>query len=91
MPLTPGSSEATISHNIAEMIRAGHPADQAAAAAYREARETRQNDEPGGPADGTNEQSQMPLDPMSGPGGWHRQNLARTAEHLNHLKESSRR
>ncbi len=38
MPLKPGKSEATISANIAEMRRAGHPAKQAAAAAYREAR-----------------------------------------------------
>ena len=37
MPLTEGSSQATISHNIAEMIRAGHPAKQAEAAAYRNA------------------------------------------------------
>lgn len=37
MPLTAGSSKDTISSNIAEMIRAGHPPDQAAAAAYRKA------------------------------------------------------
>jgi len=37
MPLEPGSAHATIAHNIAEMIRSGHPAKQAEAAAYREA------------------------------------------------------
>lgn len=37
MPLTPGSSEKTISHNIAEMIRAGHPRAQAIAASFRNA------------------------------------------------------
>ncbi len=37
MPLSSGSSDAVVSHNIAEMIKAGHPKDQAAAAAYRKA------------------------------------------------------
>lgn len=40
MPLTAGTSDATRSANIAEMIRSGHPADQASAAAYRQQRET---------------------------------------------------
>jgi hypothetical protein len=37
MPLLPGSSDAVVSHNIAEMIKAGHPNDQAVAAAFRKA------------------------------------------------------
>lgn len=37
MPLREGSSDDVISHNIEEMIRAGHPRDQAIAAAYRKA------------------------------------------------------
>lgn len=40
MPLEPGSSEKTISHNIAEMIKAGHDPKQAEAAAYSNARKT---------------------------------------------------
>ncbi len=40
MPLEKGSSKKTISKNIAELIRAGHPADQAAAIAYEEAKKT---------------------------------------------------
>jgi hypothetical protein len=39
MPLTPGKSKETISHNIREMIHAGHPQDQAIAAALSTARE----------------------------------------------------
>jgi hypothetical protein len=38
MPLEKGSSRATISHNISEMEKNGHPQAQAVAAAYREAR-----------------------------------------------------
>lgn len=37
MPLKKGSSQKTISHNIAEMIKAGHPRAQAIAAAYSNA------------------------------------------------------
>lgn len=37
MPLLEGSSPKTISHNIAEMIKAGHPQKQAVAAAYHKA------------------------------------------------------
>jgi hypothetical protein len=38
MPLAHGKSQKTISHNIAEMIGAGHPRDQAVAAALNTAR-----------------------------------------------------
>jgi hypothetical protein len=38
MPLASGKSQATISANIAEMRRAGHPENQAIAAAERMAR-----------------------------------------------------
>jgi hypothetical protein len=37
VPLLSGSSQKTIGHNIAEMIKAGHPAKQAEAAAYHKA------------------------------------------------------
>lgn len=37
IPLRKGSSAKIIGTNIADMIRAGHPPKQAAAAAYREA------------------------------------------------------
>lgn len=39
MPLKPGSSRGTVSRNIAEMVDAGHPQDQAVAAALRMSRE----------------------------------------------------
>ena len=41
MPLEKGKSEAVKSHNIAEMIDAGHPRDQAIAAALNTARKSR--------------------------------------------------
>lgn len=41
MPLTKGKSQATISHNISEMVHAGHPTDQAVAAALNVARKMR--------------------------------------------------
>lgn len=41
MPLKSGSSKATISSNIGEMIRAGHPRRQAIAASYRKAGKSR--------------------------------------------------
>ncbi|KPK54594.1 MAG: hypothetical protein AMS22_05580 [Thiotrichales bacterium SG8_50] len=41
MPLTKGSSQATISHNIAEMVHAGHPQAQAVAAALNTARNSK--------------------------------------------------
>lgn len=37
MPLKSGKSQAVISANIREMIKAGHPRDQAIAAAMRKA------------------------------------------------------
>lgn len=37
MPLKTGSSKKVISKNIKEMVHAGFPKDQAAAAAYRKA------------------------------------------------------
>lgn len=41
MPLKPGSSQETVSSNISEMMHAGHPRDQAVAAALSSAREAR--------------------------------------------------
>lgn len=40
MPLKKGSSQETISENIAEMRESGHPQDQAVAASLRQARQT---------------------------------------------------
>lgn len=37
MPLKAGKSRSTISSNISEMVRAGHPRNQAIAAAMRKA------------------------------------------------------
>lgn len=37
MPLQKGSSDETVSHNIGELINAGHDPDQATAIAYSEA------------------------------------------------------
>ena len=39
--MKPGKSKATISKNIAEMVRSGHPRKQAVAAAYRKAGKAR--------------------------------------------------
>jgi hypothetical protein len=46
MPLKPGKSKAVIQENTEEMIRAGHPPDQAAAAAHRKAREAQKRPAP---------------------------------------------
>ena len=43
MPLAKGSSQKTISTNIGEMIKAGHPKDQAIAAALNTARHAKAN------------------------------------------------
>lgn len=40
MPLQKGSSKATISSNIGELVRSGRPQKQAVAIAYSEARRT---------------------------------------------------
>ncbi len=45
MPLHSGSSNAVIASNIAELVRSGHKPDQAEAIAYREAGETRDDEE----------------------------------------------
>lgn len=37
MPLRPGKSKAVVASNIREMVKAGHPRDQAVAAAMRKA------------------------------------------------------
>jgi len=41
MPLHKGRSDAVRSENIREMVRAGHPQNQAVAAAYREQRQSK--------------------------------------------------
>jgi hypothetical protein len=41
MPLKKGSSKATVSENIREMIKAGHPQKQAVAASLEQARRSR--------------------------------------------------
>ena len=41
MPLKKGSSKATVSKNISEMVRSGHPQKQAIAAALASARKSK--------------------------------------------------
>lgn len=48
MPLKKGSDQKTISENISEMIKAGHPRDQAIAAAYRSAGKSKHSKKPKG-------------------------------------------
>lgn len=43
MPLKTGSSQKTISENIAELINSGYPKDQAAAIAYNKAGKSKFN------------------------------------------------
>lgn len=59
MPLTPGTSNATKSQNIVEMMNAGRPQDQAVAAAMRMARETRKRRAEGGIAKPTVEKPML--------------------------------
>lgn len=42
MPLEKGSSRATVSRNISEMVKAGHPRSQAIAASLRQARQAKE-------------------------------------------------
>ena len=56
MPLAKGASQETISSNTAELIRAGHPKEQAAAIAYRVAGVASDEKRPGYAADMTDEQ-----------------------------------
>lgn len=43
MPLKKGSSRATVSGNIREMMAAGHPQDQAVAASLRQSRSSKRH------------------------------------------------
>ena len=62
MPLKAGSSQETVSENISEMVHAGHPQEQAVAAAMRKKREG--DNMPGTPLNvgglGANDQPPMP-------------------------------
>lgn len=54
MPLSKGSSSAVISENIREMMNAGHPQDQAIAAAYRMAGKSKKKRKKPSPSRPTN-------------------------------------
>jgi hypothetical protein len=47
MPLMDGDSPEIISENIAELVRAGHPQDQAVAIAYEHAKKKKKHRKPG--------------------------------------------
>ncbi|WVR18062.1 hypothetical protein JXVLWARM_CDS_0011 [Burkholderia phage Bm1] len=49
MPLAKGTSKKTLHKNIEEMVKAGYPPKQAAAAAYSQQREARKNHDGGCP------------------------------------------
>jgi hypothetical protein len=49
MPLKKGSSDATVSSNISELVHAGKPQDQAVAIAMSEAGRSRKKGKPGNP------------------------------------------
>jgi hypothetical protein len=51
MPLKEGSSDDTLRENIREMVKAGHPQGQAAAAAFRQQRESKRKKRPMADAD----------------------------------------
>lgn len=44
MPLAKGSSNETFENNVSEMVKAGHPINQALAAAYSKQRESSDSD-----------------------------------------------
>lgn len=48
MPLKAGKSKATFSHNVAEMVKAGHPLAQALAASYQKKGEAPKSKKPKG-------------------------------------------